>query len=166
MENIDQVLQKNSFEINQLLRRYRGIYSGQLNMDTINAYYNKYGSDFMLKLLAIITPKQSAFTNSLTPIQPLSGTIQTATLDTKTLATAAATAEKQSNGWSFWDKLLTSIGKTGETIAQFKIDAQGNPVPVSSIETVSPDAAQNMKMIYLAAAALVVLIVLILIFKK
>jgi hypothetical protein len=163
MKDISQVLQENSFAVKNLLRRYH-VY-GPLDMDTVQEAYKKHGSEFMMKLLAIITPQQSGFTSPLSQIPTLSGTVPTI-VDTKTLAAATkAESVSTSNGWSFWDNLLNAVSKTGEAIGQFKIDSAGNAISESQQQPIT--ATQfNPKTLYIAAGILAFIIILILIFKK
>ena len=162
MKDINQVLQENSFKVKQLLRRYRII--GEPNMESIQRGFDKYGEPFMLKLLEIITPTESSFTELITP---KSAILQTAPVDTKTLMTSKATnTETTEKGWSFWDKLLGTVGNTGEALAKFKNDLAAEPATTETTPEEIAAAANNSKILYLVAAGFVALIIIILILKK
>lgn len=161
MQDLSVILTKNSFAVKELFRRYNVM--GNPSPATIQAAYNKHGDRFMMKLLSIITPNEtSSYTDTLTPIKPLSGVIQS-TIDTKTLAIpTGATTESKSSGWTFWEKLLTAVSDTGKTIGQFKTDAAGNQIPVE----VGSTSNNNSKLLYIGAAAFALLIIMILIFRR
>ncbi len=163
MQDINAVLLQNSFPIRSLLRRY-GIL-GEPTMDSIQKGFARHGDNFMMKVLQIITPQQSSYTNLLTP---RSGLINSSQLDTTILQPMGATADTGSKTWNFWDKLLNGINATGEAIGKLKTNVAGNnEAPVitpQATQQAAQDASQT-KTLYMVAAAFVAIIILILIFK-
>lgn len=162
MNDIAQVLQANSFQVKQLLRRARIV--GEPNMDSIQRGFNKHGETFMLKLLDIITPTEAGFTAL---IQPKSALLQSGINTTKLMPMAVQTDGRPSPEgrtiWTFWEKLLGGIGATGEAIGKFKTDIAA---PVQTAGGPSPDTAKNTKLLYMAASGFVAMIILILILRK
>lgn len=162
MNDITQVLQQNSFQVRQLLRRSRII--GEPNMDSIQRGFEKHGESFILKLLQIITPTESSFSSLIEPKSALlsSGVSTTTLMPMKTTA-PAATAET-GKVWTFWEKLLSGINATGETIGKLKTDINA-PTP-EPVEGQAAQTANNAKMLYYIAGAFAALIILILILRK
>lgn len=167
MNDITQVLQQNSFQVRQLLRRSRII--GEPNMDSIRRGFEKHGESFMLKLLQIITPTEASFTNLIAPKSAIltTGVSTTQLMPMKTTAPAAPVPEQvEGKVWTFWEKLLSGINATGETIGKFKADAT-SAVPDA---TITPEqaakTANNAKMLYYIAGGFAALIILILILRK
>jgi hypothetical protein len=163
MQNIDIVLNENAVRVGILLRKYRII--GAPTISTIKKAFEQKGERFMLELLEILVPDNSSFGDL---IAPKTGLIQSAPIDTKTLAVSsfAQPTEQNKNGgfWGFWEKLLSGVNSTGQTIDQFKQDIASKPIEYSS-ET-NPTNPSNPKLIYMVAAGFIVLIVLILILRK
>jgi hypothetical protein len=164
---INQVLDQHNFEVKNLLRRYRVM--GEPTIDTIKKAHDQHGETFMMRLLNIITPT-SNLTPLLTPISPFVTTEQT--LDTKTLSGSASTISASQPGkvWTFWEKLLNGISSTGETIGGFKDSLTGSASASAVSNSAAPGELVEPKtrsmLIYGAAGLLVVVVVLILIFRK
>ena len=164
MQDINQVLQQNSFQVKQLLRRSRIV--GEPNIESIQRGFEKGGEPFMMKLLQIITPTEASFTAL---IQPKSAVLSTG-LDTKTLmpmkTTVATGTAATGKVWTFWENLLSGISATGETIGKFKADATAAVPDATITPEQAATTANNTKMLYYAAGAFGVLIILILILRK
>jgi len=162
MSDINTVLEQNSFAIKSLLRRSRIL--GDPNMESIQKGFEKHGEQFMMKVLQIITPTQSSFTELITPKSAVltSSPANNTLMPINTTTPAAATTGK---GWLFWNSLLAGINSTGEALGKFKTDLTGSTtVPVSATQAAKD--ASNTKTLYMVAAAIVALIVIILIVKK
>jgi hypothetical protein len=153
MNNIDTVLAQNRTEVKHLLRRYRVV--GEPNISTIQKAHNKHGENFMIKLLEIIAPTSnfSAGIGLMTPENPF---VQDA-------ITYAQTQQTQQPGkfWSFWDNLLGKVANTGATINQFKQDVNA---PVE--QPLQQESNARSTLVFAAAGVLVLVVVLILIFRK
>lgn len=164
MTDISTVLQQNDFEVRQLLRKSHII--GEPNIETIRRGYETQGDMFMMKLLTIITPKKSNFSN-LTPMTSISGVIPTIP-DTPKLVTSilptVQTDNSKTSAWSFWDKLLNAIGKTGETINQFKTDTSQKTIDYQV--QADPQKAVQRNYLYWIAGGFVLLLIVILIMRK
>jgi len=163
MSNINAVLESRSFEVKQLLRRNRII--GPPNIDSIKRGFDKAGVPFMMKLLAIITPTESSFTDL---IQPRQAILTAAPINTQklTISSVPEPVEGKAKIWTFWDNLLNGINKTGETVNKFKTDISGTATDQAPTPEAAAAAAAKSKTLYLVAAGIVILIILILIFKK
>ena len=162
MQNVDELLQKNSVRVGILLRKHR--ITGAVDMDTIKKAFERKGENFMIELMQILVPDQSNFE---TLIQPKSAILAAPKLETKNLMPMNSTTTQPQGGfWSFWDKLLNTVATTGEAIQQFKTDVQ--TAPASAYETAAQEkqAASHTKTLYLVAAGIVALIVIILIIRK
>jgi hypothetical protein len=162
MTNIDQVLQQNSFQVKQLLRRARII--GEPNMDSIQRGFEKQGDTFMLKLLDIITPTEAGFGELIQPQSAILPTVSTTTL--APMKTTATTTESTGKVWTFWEKLLGGIGATGEALGKFKTDLAAQPSQTETTPEQKVAASSNSKILYMVAAGFAVLIILILILRK
>lgn len=161
MNNIQEVLNKNRFAVSELLRRYN--VPGKVDMKTIERAYNSHGEPFMLKLLNIITPDESSFSEL---IQPRTGLISSSTTQTALMPMKPAATASEGKAWTFWDKLLNAVGNTGKTIGQFKTDiAKTAGEPDYTPEQIVTQE-NNKKTLYLVAGGLVAVILLILILKK
>lgn len=164
MNDITQVLQQNSFQVRQLLRRSRII--GEPNMDSIQRGFEKHGESFMLKLLQIITPTESSFSSLIEPKTAiLSSGVSTTTLMPMKTTAPAATVET-GKVWTFWEKLLSGINATGETIGKFKADATAAVPDATITPEQAAQTANNAKMLYYIAGGFAALIILILILRK
>lgn len=162
MKDITQVLENNSFEVKQLLRRARIV--GEPNMESIQRGFNKHGEPFMMKLLQIITPTEASFTAL---IQPKSAVLNSGLSQTQLMPMQTATpTESTGKVWTFWEKLLNGIGATGETLGKFKSDVAGTQQQPEVTAQQAVITAQNSKMLYLVAGGFVALILLILIIRK
>jgi hypothetical protein len=165
MNNIDQVLQQNSFQVNQLLRRSRII--GEPTMESIQRGFEKHGEPFMMKLLQIITPTESSFSDLIQPKTVILSTgVSTTQLMPIKTATTATTTETTGKVWTFWEKLLGGIGATGEALGKFKNDLAAEPSKTETTPEQVAAAASNSKILYMVAAGFVALIILILILRK
>ena len=161
--NINNTLSQHDFKVRQLLRRYRVL--GDPTIDTIKTAHDQHGETFMMKLLEIIVPNTSNFTALIKPVTPFVTTGES--LDTKTLATyrEPETPEEKGKVWTFWEKLLGTVAKTGDTIEGFKDNLAATQTPV--VVNQQPAVVSNRsKLIYAAAGALVLIIVLTLIIRK
>lgn len=167
--DIQSILQNHSFEVQGLLRKHK--IAGDLSVDTINKAYNLKGEQFMMELLKIITP-----TSSFLGIGKGNGflglgksTKESASdedEDEDIADTATVTAPKETGRfWTFWEKLLGTAVDTSKAIGQSKanlstpIGADGLPIPLYQETT-------NTNLLWLVAGGFVVLILIILIFKK
>lgn len=165
--DIQMLLNQNKTAVSHLLQRYK--IAGGVNMESIKKGHDKYGENFMMRLLEIIVPDTNNFSTLITPatgaflqtgIQKTLSASQTAQLEE--IQSQAATKGKF---WIFWDNLLGRIGQTGATIGQFREDAAGT---VNSEEYLSYQAQQRnqSRVIFAVAGVFVVLVVLLLIFRK
>lgn len=149
--NIEDTLKYHDKAIRMLLKRYR-IY-GPVTMDKINEAHSKYGEDFMIKLLQIVTPETSNFT-------ALTGLATTAAVEATQLNSTTQTGGKF---WSFMDKLLGTVDRTGYTISNFKSNIDGsNSAAAYDLEV----KAMRNRNIMIGAVVLIVLVLTILLISK
>jgi len=164
MKNIEQVLQENSFKIAHLLRRHH-VY-GTPNMETIKKAHDQHGEAFMLKLMEIIVPENSNFTELIKPKTAL----LSSNINTTTLATSAnpANAAPAANGkfWDFWQNLLNGVGATGQALGQFKTDVTGANATTPEVIQQQAAAANQARTLYIVAGAFVALVIIILLIRK
>lgn len=155
--NANQILQSNRFEVEQLLRRYRVL--GPANMETIRRAHNQYGENFMMKLLEIVTPRnEAAFTSLMTPENPFVADALEYSREQQ--------PQKTGKFWQFWNNLLNTVDRTGETIGEFKRDVSGIPPETEFLAYQAQAQRARSNSIFMAAGAVVLILVLILIFKK
>jgi len=111
------------------------------------------GDQFMFDFLKAISPETSV----------LHGNNDTELIGPPTLEDWIAQQPAATNqGWDFWNTLLTTVGKTGTTIAGFKQNVLGS---VSSTDTTTTTQKSNNTIIYVLAG-IVILAIGYLIFKK
>lgn len=157
--DIQSILQNHSFEVQGLLRKHK--IAGDLSISTINKAYSQKGERFMMELLQIITPTSNF------NYDPLADPLSDETLAAEAAEYDASHATNQTTGkfWTFWEKLLGTAVDTSKAIGQSKtnlstpIGADGLPIPLYQETT-------NTNLLWLVAGGFVVLIVIILIFKK
>lgn len=156
-----QVLDNNYAEVKRLLRRRNVI--GEVNPATIEKAFKKHGEKFMLELLEIITPEDSNFTGLFQPLSTDAiNYAQTGyQIPELELENAVKTGGKF---WSFWDNLLNRVDNTGKTIGQFKADT--NQKYLYNNQQAQFQAAQNNTRLIYAGAGFLVVVILLLIFKK
>ncbi len=162
MENI---LNAYRVEIEGLLRRHK--IAGPVTVETIRQAHDQKGAYFMMDLLKIITPESPYTTDLMAPRMagPITAGLVIPTSYTEAKA-AEADAATTGKAWNFWDNLLNYVGKTAATIAQAKT-AINSPGPVDPMaEVPAPAGTPRTNIVYLIAAGFVVLIVVILIFRK
>jgi len=155
--NINQLVQNNSFAVEELLRQHNVIAS---DLQTgIKKAYQQDGEKFMIKLVNRLTGKSalSGFDDAteMGPPPPPGS---------YTDASGVTQIDGASDGkfWEVWGNLLNYAGATGATINQFKQNLAGS----ATVETTTATAAASNKILYIAAGVIVVVIVLVLIFKK
>jgi len=157
MANIDQILNSKSIEVQGLLRKHK--ITGPLTIDTIRKGYDRKGSPFMMSLMKIITPT-SNFTEEWD--DPMGDALRATESEE---AAQATTTVKASAGWPFWDNVLSVITKTGSAIGSLKSDLANPAGSKTSMVTPVIDT-QRTNIIYWIGGGLVILIVIILLFKK
>ncbi len=172
MQDLQPILDKNSFEVAGLLRRHK--IAGPVTVETIKTAYDRKGEQFMMELLNIITPEKTS---------PFLGLFE-GKAKAKKAAEAAAAQEDDSwqpessdtsmtdpgakstgKFWSFFDKVFTTTEKAGQVIGQFKTDSAGNQLPTAG-QPGYVDPAANNKILYWVAGGFIALIIIILIVKK
>jgi hypothetical protein len=175
---IQTILEKHRFEVEGLLRRHK--IAGSASIETIKSAYDKKGSHFMMELLTIITPTSSflgigegkgflglgkSTTSESSVYDPLADPLSDETYDA--LMAETATTSTTGKGWTFWDKLLTNVSKTGDTISKVKSDISGQSAADTALlnAQLQQDASTS-NMLYFIAAGFVALIIIILVLKK
>lgn len=162
--NIDNIINTYQVEISGLLRRHK--IAGPVSVQTIRQAHDQKGAYFMMDLLKIITPESPYTTELMAPRMagPITAglVIPTTYTEAKAAEAAAATTGK---AWSFWDNLLNYAAKTAATIGEGK-SAISSPGPAEQSAEMPAAGEPRTNTIYLVAAGFVVLIVVILIFKK
>lgn len=166
----NQLLQTKSQKVKNLMRHYR--VAGGADMATVEKGYKKHGERFMMKLLEILVPDENSFSYLTATIPSIQPTAIATSLDTKTLATSAnldkAIADTDSKGgfWGFWDKLLNTVAKTGQTVEDLKTNLAADPsINISTEEQAA--ASKSRTTLYLVGAViLVAVIVALFIFRK
>ena len=153
-----QVLNDNYSGVKRLLRRRNVI--GEVCPGTIEKAFHRHGEKFMLELLEIITPDDSNFTGLFAPLSPEA--INYAGGNTIPELELENAVKAGGKFWSFWDNFLNRVDTTGKTIGQFKFDSSGLNQPYQQY----PLPQDNTRLIYAGAGLLIVVVVLLLIFKK
>lgn len=144
-------LKLQSAQAKQVFRKFRIIPGG---LAGVRLGYEKYGTPFMVALLKAISPATSV----------LNGNYGDADfIGQPTVAEYAAT-EGAGKGWDWWNTLLTTVGKTGATISQFKNDVSG--IKQNPETFITPPATQKNNTILYVVGAVVLLGILFFIFKK
>lgn len=169
--SIESKLQQYRPEIRVLLKK-NNCYFGRVDMAAIQRAHKKHGESFMLKLLEIITPDDSSFTN-LAGIATI-GAVQAQQNLTAAQQLEAATDEKKGGKfWGFWENLFNTVDKAGQTVADFKADVysdpnkqfyDGAPVNIQQQQLLQQKKTQNL--IFAAGGALLLLVIVLLIIKK
>lgn len=176
MTDIQTILDSHSIEVEGLLRKHK--IAGNLDMGTIKKAYDQKGEPFMMDLLQIITPTSSflgigkgkgflglgkAKTES-SDYDPLADPLSD---ETWAAAGAESSTTKTGNTWAWWDKLLNSVNKTGDTISKVKSDISGqSAADATLLRSQAQQESSSSNMLYFVAAGFVLLIIIVLIFKK
>lgn len=161
-QQINTLLERNSTRVGILLRKHK--IPGEVSVDTIKKAFERKGENFMIELMQILVPDQSNFESLITP---KSAVLTTEQIDTKKLMPITTPTTQPKGGfWNFWDKLLNTVATTGETIQQFKSDVATEPAQVYDTAAQEAQAASRTKTLYLIAAGVIALILIILIVRK
>jgi hypothetical protein len=173
MQDLQPILDKNSFQVAGLLRRHK--IAGPVTVATIQTAYDRKGEQFMMELLNIITPeKTSPFLGLFEGKAKAKKAAEAAAYDPladplseETYNAALAESQPKQTGkfWSFFDKMFSTTEKAGQVIGQFKTDSAGNQLPTAGQPGYVDPQASN-KMIYWVAGGFIALIIIILIVKK
>ena len=174
METFEVSTQKNRVALDNLYRAYK--VNGRTDIDKIRAGFDKYGENFVMKVLSIITPKDhtshfEAVLEAKLPTPEIVGlqTPQLYATSAAVVSPAATTTAATGKGWAFWEKLLTAAGQTGQTIGGIISDVK-NPT-VSAQQTAVTAQLQstentNTRTLYVIAGVFLAGILLIIALKK
>ncbi len=153
---INQLLQQNSFAVNELLRQYN-IIAPDMATGIKNAY-SAYGEKFMIKLVNQLSGRSaiSGFDPStdMGPPAPPGSTV----VDGITQVQDQASAQF----WQIWSNVLSYVGQTGTTFQNLKQNITGT----TTTDVPYTNEGTNMTWLYIGGGLLAVVILLILIFKK
>lgn len=171
MDKFQQSIQAHRFEVDNLFRAYQ--LNGLSDIEKTQAGHEKYGDDFIFKLLTIIVPKDDIqhYETTLTARLP---TPEIAGLSMPTYVTDAdgtTTQASAGKGWGFWEKFLGAAESTGATVGSILNDIK-NPGSTQSAEQqaevlrAQQAEAQNTKTMYILGGIFLGAIILIFAFKK
>lgn len=171
MKNFDKSVAEHRSELDNLYRSYK--LNGLTDIEKIHNGFDLYGEQFILKVLAIITPKShvehfETVLESKLPTVDVAG-LQTSTYTTQQLASAATA--NTSKGWTFWEKFLTAATDTGKAVGSILGNIK-NPQSELTAEQkqqamqLQATEASNSKMLYILGAAFLAVILIILVVKK
>ena len=135
----------------------------------------------MMELLQIITPTSSFLgigkgngflglgkaKEESSVYDPLADPLSDETWSAAGATATAATTTTTGGTWAWWDKLLNSVSKTGDTISKVKSDVSGQSAANTALLNAQiQQEASTSNMLYFVAAGFVFLIIILLIFKK
>jgi len=164
MENLDNILEKNRFEVDNLFRIYK--VRGENDLEKIHDGYQSQGDIFMVKLMGIITPKNE---NKFDPTALESKLPDPYVAGLST--TIAADAAPVGKGWAAWNNFLTAFGNTAKTVGTAISDIktpinQSSPEVIQQQNALAAQDASTTKYLYVGAAVFIAVILIILVTKK
>jgi hypothetical protein len=177
MNDIQTILDNHAIEVQGLLRKHK--IAGDLEIGTIRKAYDQKGEPFMMDLLQIITPTSSFLgigkgngflglgkKSTAQVYDPLADPLSDETWAAVESETTTGTTTS-GKGWDWWNNLLNTASKTGDTISKVKSDISGQSAEQAALLNAQAlQDASNTNMLYFVAAGFIALIVIILILKK
>lgn len=151
--NIENELYNHSFQVRELLRQHHVI--GPVNIATINKAHALHGERFMMKLMKILVPDN--FTGL--------GSVVTAPATQQAFEyNQNLTEQNTGKFWKFWNNLLGATAATGQTIGNFRTDVSGMGNQQQYYAQMADTRQKNI--MFVGAGLLVLVLVIILLFKK
>ncbi len=141
----------------QVFRRFRILPGG---MAGVRLGYEKYGTPFMVALLKAISPPTSVLNGNFGDDEigpPLPDNWDS--IGESTIPSSSGV------GWDWFQKALTIIGETGQTIGQFKDNISGVK-PATDTAAPTPAAASQSNTILYIVGGVLLLGIIFFIFKK
>lgn len=157
--NIDLLLSKNQFAVQELLRQNHILYSDI--KQGIKLGYERHGESFAIKLINILSKDQNLSNSSDNTMGPEAP--QGSWVDDNGVTHVPGADGGSGNFWNIWGNLLGYVGQTGSTYNQFMKDISGTSSPEQSQYNYE---GSKLTWLYWAGGLLLLIILLILIFKK
>lgn len=152
--DINQLLQKNSFAVNELIRQENIV--APTMRQAIAVGYREHGTPFLLKVFNAVQENEiSNFSDEMGPEPPAGSYVNSEGI--------TVVPSQGSSFWGVWSNLLSYASQTGDTVNKLRNDIAGTG---EAQQQKYYNEGSKYTVMYIVAAIVVLAIILILIFKK